>query len=132
MNANTVEPSQLQTYFKAAMDKFIRDREGQGGSHPAVQERTTNSQQRYIQDVEMESVESYGDRSGEHEQDRKGFDDPRRPQVATAGTAPTGGFSAQRIRLSAMMDLKEFSGRDQDEERARSWFNEMNTAFLCD
>ena len=31
-----------------------------------------------------------------------------------------------------MTDLKEFSGRDQDEERARSWFNKMKTAFLRD
>ena len=120
MNANTVKPSQLQTYFKAAMDKFIHDREGQEGSHLAAKERTTKSQERYIQDVEMESVESYRDRSGEHDQERKGLGALRRPQVATAGTARTGGFSVQRIRLSAMTDLNKFPEREQDEERARS------------
>ena len=45
MNTNTIEPSQLQTYFKAAMDKFIRYHEGQGGSHPVAQVGTTNSQE---------------------------------------------------------------------------------------
>ena len=121
----TMESGQLQTYFKAAMDKFIRDRERQNASYPIAHER-------YVPDVDMESVESYRDQPGEQEQDRKGLGDPRRPQVATAGTAPTGGFGAQRIRLSAMTDLKGFSGRDQDEERARSWFNKMKTAFLRD
>ena len=77
------------------MEKFIRDREGQGGIYPVVQERTTNSEERCIQDVEMESVEPYRNRSGEHEHDRKGLGDQRRTQVATTGTAPTGGFSAQ-------------------------------------
>uniref|UniRef100_A0AAV1V2L5 Retrotransposon gag domain-containing protein n=1 Tax=Peronospora matthiolae TaxID=2874970 RepID=A0AAV1V2L5_9STRA len=119
-NANTVETSQLQTYSKAAMDKFIRDREEQVSNYPIVP------------DVEMDSVDSYRDRPGEHESERRGPYDLRRPQVATAGTAPTGGFSAQRIRLSVMADLKEFSGRDQDEERARGWFNKMKTAFLRD
>uniref|UniRef100_A0AAV1UZZ2 Retrotransposon gag domain-containing protein n=1 Tax=Peronospora matthiolae TaxID=2874970 RepID=A0AAV1UZZ2_9STRA len=119
-NANTVKPSQLQLCFEAAMDKFIRDREEQGANYPIVP------------DVDMESVDSYRDRLGEHESDRRELYDLRRPQVATAGTAPTEDFSAQRIRLSAMADLKEFSVRDQDEERARGWFNKMKTAFLRD
>uniref|UniRef100_A0AAV1TXU3 Uncharacterized protein n=1 Tax=Peronospora matthiolae TaxID=2874970 RepID=A0AAV1TXU3_9STRA len=36
-NANTVEPSQLQTFFKAAMDKSIRDREEQGANYRSSQ-----------------------------------------------------------------------------------------------
>uniref|UniRef100_A0AAV1UWH8 Uncharacterized protein n=1 Tax=Peronospora matthiolae TaxID=2874970 RepID=A0AAV1UWH8_9STRA len=55
-NANTVEPSQLQTYFKATMDNFIRDREEQGAIYPIVP------------DVEMESVDSYRDRPGDMSQ----------------------------------------------------------------
>ena len=67
MNANTVESSQLQTYLKAAMHKFISDSERQGGSHPVAQELTKNSQEQYIQDVEMESVKSCRDQSVEHD-----------------------------------------------------------------
>uniref|UniRef100_A0AAV1TYK4 Uncharacterized protein n=1 Tax=Peronospora matthiolae TaxID=2874970 RepID=A0AAV1TYK4_9STRA len=59
-NANTVEPSQLQQCSKAAMDKFIRDREEQRGNYPIVP------------DVKMESVDSYRDRQREHESDRRG------------------------------------------------------------
>ena len=60
---NTMESGQLQTYFKAAMDKFICDCERQNASYPIAHER-------YVPDVDMESVESYRDQPGEQEQDR--------------------------------------------------------------
>ena len=34
-----------------------------------------------------------------------------------------------RIKLSATTDLKEFHGRDDDEDRARSWLAALKTAF---
>ena len=37
-----------------------------------------------------------------------------------------------RIKLSATSDLKEFHGRDQDEDRARSWVSTVKTAFIRD
>uniref|UniRef100_M4BGR9 Uncharacterized protein n=1 Tax=Hyaloperonospora arabidopsidis (strain Emoy2) TaxID=559515 RepID=M4BGR9_HYAAE len=84
MNPNTVRTSQLQTYFEAAMDKFIRDREGQRRSYSVAQEeRKTSSQERYVQDVEIESVELKCDRSGEHDQDCRGFENRRRLWMAT-------------------------------------------------
>ena len=36
---NTIESGQLQAYFKAAMDKLIRDHERQNASHPIELER---------------------------------------------------------------------------------------------
>ena len=36
------------------------------------------------------------------------------------------------IRLSATSDLKEFDGRDLDEDRARSWVTTVKTAFTRD
>ncbi|CAI5711481.1 unnamed protein product [Peronospora effusa] len=36
------------------------------------------------------------------------------------------------IKLSATSDLKEFHGRDQDEDRARSWVSTVKTAFIRD
>ena len=54
-----------------------------------------------------------------------------RPTVATAmaGGAPT---VIPHIRVSASSDLKEFHGRDNDEDRARSWVTKVKTAFLRD
>ena len=34
--------------------------------------------------------------------------------------------------MSAIADLKEFTGRDKDEDRARSWVNKAKSAFLSD
>ncbi|KAG6606579.1 Eukaryotic/viral aspartic protease, active site [Phytophthora cinnamomi] len=38
----------------------------------------------------------------------------------------------QRVRISAISDLKEFSGKDQDEVRARAWVGKVKSAFLRD
>ena len=46
-----------------------------------------------------------------------------------AGGAPT---VIPHIRVSASSDLKEFHGRDIDEDRARSWVTKVKTAFLRD
>ena len=42
------------------------------------------------------------------------------------------GAGTQRLRMSAIADLKEFSGRDKDEGRARSWVSNVKSAFLRD
>ena len=34
--------------------------------------------------------------------------------------------------MSAIADLKEFSGRDKDEDRARSWVSKVKSVFLRD
>ena len=34
--------------------------------------------------------------------------------------------------MSAIADLKEFSGRDKDEDRARSWVSKVKLVFLRD
>ena len=56
----------------------------------------------------------------------------RRPLIEAIETAPCGGLSAPRIRMSAIADLKEFNGRDKDEDRARSWISKIKSAFLRD
>ena len=72
-------------------------------------------------DIDMESVGSRpnGSHSYGHEHREQGG--KRLPQVATAGAAESGGFSNQRIRVSVIDELKEFSGREKNEERARNW-----------
>jgi hypothetical protein len=43
-----------------------------------------------------------------------------------------GGFSNQRIRMSAMAELKEFAGMETNEEKARNWISKVKSAFLRD
>ena len=40
--------------------------------------------------------------------------------MATAGALDGSGFSNQSILMSAMAELKEFAGREKNEERARN------------
>jgi len=39
--------------------------------------------------------------------------------TTAAAIAPTGSSAVQRVKVSAISDLKEFTGKDHDEERAR-------------
>ena len=48
--------------------------------------------------------------------------------IATAAAGQIPGM-IPRIKLAATSDLKEFHGRDQDEDRARSWLSTVKTAF---
>ena len=52
--------------------------------------------------------------------------------MATAGEAERGELYNQTIRMSAMFELKEISGREKSEERARNWISEVESAFLRD
>jgi hypothetical protein len=47
--------------------------------------------------------------------------------VSSGGT-----LSSTRIRVSAISELKEFSGKDNDEDRARNWFSKVKSAFTRD
>ncbi|POM78837.1 Hypothetical protein PHPALM_3583 [Phytophthora palmivora] len=42
------------------------------------------------------------------------------------------GVAAPRIRVSAISELKEFSGKENDEARARSWLGKVKSAFVRD
>ncbi|KAJ8546781.1 hypothetical protein ON010_g11455 [Phytophthora cinnamomi] len=48
-------------------------------------------------------------------------------QIRVLLTLPT-----PRIRVSAMSELKGFSGKDGDEDRARSWISKVKSAFVRD
>ena len=52
--------------------------------------------------------------------------------VAITETLQNGGGIPQRVLVSAMTELKEFSGKDRDEDRARSWISKVKSAFLRD
>ncbi|OWZ01918.1 hypothetical protein PHMEG_00026618 [Phytophthora megakarya] len=55
---------------------------------------------------------------------------------ATVATAAIGSGSSspliQRVRISAISDLKEFTGKDMDEDRARAWIGKVKSAFQRD
>ncbi|KAE8877839.1 hypothetical protein PF005_g28301 [Phytophthora fragariae] len=89
-------------------------------------------------DVAMESVSS---RSSTKSRARRADEDPDdlfdldvgAPRTAAAiSTATAGGVSLARVRLSASSELKEFSGRDTGEEKARLWLNRLKSAARRD
>ena len=56
-------------------------------------------------DIDMESVVSRLSRSHDHDRECRDQRNKILPQVATAGEADSGGFSNQRIQMSAMAEL---------------------------
>ncbi|OWY96141.1 LOW QUALITY PROTEIN: hypothetical protein PHMEG_00033671 [Phytophthora megakarya] len=106
----------LQKFFNVAMELFLAEQQAE------------NSGSR---DVEMESIRS-SDRgsSWEYDPDDIDFPVPAQAAVATAASGSTGSTIIQRVRISAISDLKEFSGSDED--RARAWISKVKSAFMRD
>ncbi|GMF22422.1 unnamed protein product [Phytophthora fragariaefolia] len=84
------------------------------------------------QDVDMKSVGSAHSHLSEYDLDDLNVDVPARAAVAATDSSGAGTVSATRIRVSAISDLKEFSRKDRDEDRARSWFSKVKSAFVRD
>ncbi|ETN19456.1 hypothetical protein PPTG_04767 [Phytophthora nicotianae INRA-310] len=76
----------------------------------------------------MESVGTY---HGEYDPDD--LDLPASHQATIATAATTTGLPAvtPRIRVSAMTELKECAGKDDDEDRARAWFSKAPDDEKC-
>ena len=84
----------------------------------------------YVPDVIVESAGSCpGGLINNYEIPDTDLDELRRPLVAAAGILPGDGPTTQRIRMSAIADLKEFNGRDKDEDLARSWIRKVKSGF---
>ena len=103
---------QLQSYFEAAMRKYEQeqvDRACQAASQSANRSGlfTTRSKPD-PPDNEMESVGSPEGRLGNCDPYDSGWEDLKRPLVATSEAAPIGGFATQSIQVSAIADIKEF------------------------
>ncbi|KAG3113406.1 hypothetical protein PI125_g7375 [Phytophthora idaei] len=79
----------------------------------------------------MESVGCSTQTEGAGEYDLDDLDHPTANRAAIAAT--TGGSGAspmiQRVRISAMSDLKEFAGRIQDEDWVPPWLSKVKSAF---
>uniref|UniRef100_A0AAV1VNF3 CCHC-type domain-containing protein n=1 Tax=Peronospora matthiolae TaxID=2874970 RepID=A0AAV1VNF3_9STRA len=129
----------LQTYLKEAMERFHQDQREQAyqAVYPSQRINPARVQEVYIPDVEMESVRSHRSRSNhfdfdDADPDDSGQEERRRAMVSTTETFQNGDSIPQRIRVSTMTELEEFSGKDRDEDRARSWISKVKSAFLRD
>ncbi|OWZ19363.1 hypothetical protein PHMEG_0006402 [Phytophthora megakarya] len=60
------------------------------------------------------------------------FPGPDQAAVATAASGSTGSTMIQRVRISAISDLKKFSGKDPVEDRARAWISKVKSALMRD
>ncbi|OWZ08549.1 reverse transcriptase [Phytophthora megakarya] len=119
-------PEQMQTFFNAAMSRYLKETQTEGLTPTAGRHTTTN------QDVEMESVESHHGSHGEYDPDNLNIDTPRQAVIASAGAASAPSTTTPRIRVSAISELKEYSGKDHDGDRARGWLGEVQSAFVRD
>ncbi|KAG6590614.1 uncharacterized protein IUM83_18274 [Phytophthora cinnamomi] len=122
----------LESYFQAAMCRFLREQ--QTPAPQAIQNPGS-------QDVDMESTESPDpDHSHwEYDPDELDFPTPSRAAVATTtagSTGSTGSTMIQRVRISAISDLKEFSARQyyharkRSDESALEYLHRLNVARL--
>ncbi|POM61646.1 hypothetical protein PHPALM_29311 [Phytophthora palmivora] len=118
----------LQKFFEAAMSRFLAEQRG-----PIIDQGAAKVQGPGSLDVEMESVRSEHRTSRwKYDPDDIDFPTAARATVATATTGSAGSTMIQRIRISAISDLKEFTGKDQDEDRARAWIGKVKSAFMRD
>ncbi|GMF53004.1 unnamed protein product [Phytophthora fragariaefolia] len=118
----------LETYFQAAMSRFLKEQQALP-SPPTP----TGIQNPGSQDVEMLSTGSTDpDPHWEYDPDDIDLPTSDRAAMATMATGSTGSTMIQRVRISAISDLKAFSGKDQDEDRARAWLGELKSALLRD
>ncbi|KAG3042763.1 hypothetical protein PC121_g22971 [Phytophthora cactorum] len=119
----------LQRYFEAAMSRFLAE-QGMATAKPATREAGHPGSQ----DVEMESVGEVDLVYLHEEFDPDYLDFPSTSPVAVVATVGGRGGSSmiQRVRISAISDLKTFTGKDQDEDRARPWIGKVKLALMRD
>ncbi|OWZ22517.1 hypothetical protein PHMEG_0002773 [Phytophthora megakarya] len=84
-------------------------------------------------DIEMESIRS-SDRGSnwEYAPDDIEFPAPAQAAVATAASGSTGSTRIQRVRISAISELKKFSGKDPNDDRSLVWISKVKSAFTQD
>ncbi|KAG4045531.1 hypothetical protein PC123_g19065 [Phytophthora cactorum] len=117
----------LQRYFEAAMSRFLAE-QGMATAKPATREAGHPGSQ----DVEMESVGEVDLADLYEEFDPDDLDFPSPPPAAVVATVggDEGSSMIHRDRISAISDLKELAGRNQDEDRARAWIGKVKQKAL--
>ncbi|OWY91042.1 hypothetical protein PHMEG_00040543, partial [Phytophthora megakarya] len=110
-----------------AMDRFLKEQ-----SLVTIQPPPLGTQ-----DIDMESVGTPDPHSWEYVPDDLGIPSSSghnsgRASGATAAIGSGGSSLIQRVRISVISDLKEFTGKDTDEDRARAWIDKAKSAFERD
>ena len=89
-----------------------------------------------MKDVDMESVKSNTHNKihqrAEYDPGDLWMDEYRRSQVDATGVTTGANCVTQRIRISANSELKEFSGKEREEDRALIWMGKVKSEFLRD
>ncbi|OWY94547.1 hypothetical protein PHMEG_00035688 [Phytophthora megakarya] len=118
----------LQTFFNVTIDRYLAE-EREANKEPA----TTRPQHQGSQEVEMKSIRSSDHGScWEYDPDDVDFPTSAQATVAAVVAGSTGSTMIQHVRISAISDLEEFTGKDQDEHRARAWISKVKSAFMRD
>ncbi|KAE8909725.1 hypothetical protein PF002_g23205 [Phytophthora fragariae] len=118
----TTSTDKMEYIFQAAVSRFLRE---QQISMPNLAARTFPNPG--TRDVEMESAGSDELERLQWEYDPDDLDLPTAAPaaVATAAVGSSESTLIQRVRISTISDLKEFTGKDQDEDRARAWISKV-------
>ncbi|KAG2910557.1 hypothetical protein PC110_g9703 [Phytophthora cactorum] len=108
------------------MDRFLRERQ----AAPVVS-RSSQPNHAGTQDVDMKSVGSptHAEDAGEYDPDDLDFPTANRAAIAITAGGSGPSYVIQRVRISAMSDLKEFTGRDRMMSGARSWLSKRGTSI---
>ena len=137
------EEGDLSRYFNMAMKKHEAEQRAtqrmsrQPSRDPDRRTFPQPSEKIYDKpDVDMESVESntYDQihQGAEYDPDDLWMAEPRRLQVAATGVTKGANPAIQRIRTSAISELKEFSGTDREIDTELTWIGNEKLAFLRD
>ncbi|GMF56160.1 unnamed protein product [Phytophthora fragariaefolia] len=129
--SSTDPTDRLESHFQAAMSRFLREQQV-----ATVMPAPDTAPNLGSQDVEMESAgppDRDPDLPGwEYYPDDMDLPEPDRAAVASATAGSGGSTMIQRVRFSAVSDLKKFMGKEHDEDRARQWIGKVKSAFLRD
>ncbi|KAE9163616.1 hypothetical protein PF005_g30373 [Phytophthora fragariae] len=125
----TTSTDKIESYFQAAMSRFLREQEI---AMPNLVARTLPNPG--TRDVEMESAGSDDLKRLQWEYDPEDLDllAAAPAAVATAAVRSSESTRIQRVRISAISDLNEFTGKDQDEDRARAWISKVKSSLMRD
>ncbi|KAE8983061.1 hypothetical protein PR001_g23200 [Phytophthora rubi] len=123
--ADPPSTNSLETYFQAAMSRFLIERPEIRASRPVVSRPNPGEQ-----DVDMESAGSQDHpEHWEYDPDNLDMRNARRTATTAAAIAPIRSLAVQRVKISAISDLKELTGKYHDEERGIS---KVKSAFTRD
>ncbi|OWZ15075.1 reverse transcriptase [Phytophthora megakarya] len=119
--------NKLDEYFQMAMNRFLKELSLVAAQPPLLG----------TQDIDMESVGTPDPHSWEYDPDDLGIPNSfghnsGRAAVASAAIGSGGSSLIPRVRISAISDLKEFTGKDMDEDRAIAWIGKVKSEFQRD